>query len=297
MADTLPKRVLLTGGAGQLGLALQCGVPSGIQLKVTDRRTLDICDAAAVATHLEDFRPSVLINAAAYTAVDLAETEREAAFSANATAPGVLAEVCARLDIRLLHVSTDFVFNGLSSSPYPPDSETAPLGVYGQSKLAGERAVVGASARYAIVRTGWVYSPRGKNFLRTMLRLHSEREQLAVVDDQIGTPTAAHSLAAALWALAARPALQGIYHWSDAGACSWYDFAVAIGEEAQALGLLAAPARVKPIATSAYPTPARRPAYSVLDKSRSWQDFDLEPVHWRTQLRTTLKALQEINDG
>lgn len=295
--STFPHRILITGAAGQLGQALVACCPDGVEVHATDRSALDITDAGAVATLVDALNPQVLINAAAYTAVDLAETEREAAFAANAEAPAVLARICAERSLRLLHVSTDFVFDGLRSSPYPPDAEVAPLGVYGASKLAGERAIQATGCAHLIVRTGWLYAHRGANFMRTMLRLHAERDVLSVVADQVGTPTRAESLAVALWAAVARPALSGVYHWSDAGVCSWYDFAQAIGEEAQALGLLTTTARIQPIATAAYPTPARRPAYSVLDKAHSWKDFELEPVHWRVQLREALKALKESNNG
>ena len=195
--------------------------------------------------------------------------------------------------MRLLHVSTDFVFDGRRSTPYPTDADTAPLGVYGASKLAGERAVLDSGADAAIVRTGWVYAPWGANFMLTMLRLHGERSELGVVADQVGTPTSALSLAAALWAMVARPQLAGVFHWSDAGVCSWYDFAVAIGEEAEAAGLLERAARVLPIATEDYPTPARRPAFSVLDKRATLSALELDPVHWRQQLRRALAVLKE----
>jgi dTDP-4-dehydrorhamnose reductase len=229
-------RAIVTGAAGQLGQALLQTAPATFTCHGLDRAACDICDAAALGALLDEQRPALLINAAAYTAVDRAESEPEAALAANATAPGLLAAACTERGIRLLHVSTDFVFDGSRSSPYTEDAPTAPLGVYGRSKLAGERAVRQAAPDALILRTGWVYSQRGHNFLCTMLRLHGEREELSVVADQVGTPTAAHSLAEALWAAASRPQLRGIYHWSDAGVCSWYDFAVAIGEEARGPG-------------------------------------------------------------
>jgi dTDP-4-dehydrorhamnose reductase len=290
-------RAIVTGAAGQLGQALLQTAPATFTCHGLDRAACDICDAAALGALLDEQRPALLINAAAYTAVDRAESEPEAALAANATAPGLLAAACTERGIRLLHVSTDFVFDGSRSSPYTEDAPTAPLGVYGRSKLAGERAVRQAAPDALILRTGWVYSQRGHNFLCTMLRLHGEREALSVVADQVGTPTAAHSLAEALWAAASRPQLRGIYHWSDAGVCSWYDFAVAIGEEGVALGLLERRAEVQPISTADYPTPARRPAYSVLDKTRSWRDLALRPRHWRAQLRSVMTIMAEDNDG
>lgn len=295
MTDCNDLTVLVTGAAGQLGQALVATAPKGTHLVAVSRAELDIGDAAAVAAQLAQRRPHLLINAAAYTAVDRAEQERDAAFRANGEAPGVLARVCAEQGVRLFHVSTDFVFDGLASSPYATDAATAPLGVYGQSKLAGEQAVQSVGTDTLILRTGWVYGAVGHNFMHTMLRLHAERDTISVVADQVGTPTHARTLARALWAAAARPALQGIYHWSDAGVCSWYDFAVAIGEEALAAGLLERSAAVQPIATEDYPTPARRPAYSVLDKSASWRDFDLTPTHWREELRNCLQLLRAMH--
>lgn len=287
-ASRRPERALVTGAGGQLGRALSVHAPSGFEVRAVARAELDIADPAAIDACLEREKPDLVINAAAYTAVDRAEEDAESAFEVNARAPGLLAAACARRAIRFLHVSTDFVFAGTQSHPYAPDDPTGPLGVYGASKLAGEQAVAEAMADALIVRTGWVYSHGPGNFLGTMLRLHAEREELRVVADQVGTPTSTRSLAQALWAGAARPDLRGLYHFSDAGACSWYDFAVAIGEEGAARGLLARPAAVQPIRTEDYPTPARRPRYSVLDKTATWRDFDLAPLHWRQRLRDTL---------
>jgi dTDP-4-dehydrorhamnose reductase len=241
--------------------------------------------------------PQLVINAAAYTAVDKAESQPEAAHRGNAVGPGTLAQGCARQGVRLIHISTDFVFDGTASQPYLPEAPTAPLGEYGRSKRAGELAVQSAQPEALILRTGWVYSSFGSNFVKTMLRLMGERNELAVVTDQVGTPTWAHGLAAAVWAAAARPQLHGIYHWSDAGVCSWYDFAVAIYEEARALGLLSRAVNIRPIPAADYPTPAQRPAYSVLDKTASWRDFALEGVHWRAQLRAMLAEFRELADG
>jgi len=287
-ASPLPDPVLVTGAGGQLGRALLGTAPEGIAVRGLARAVLDIGDEAALAACLDRERPQLLINAAAYTAVDRAEEESAAAYRINADAPRLLARLCAERAIRLLHVSTDFVFDGERGHPYTPEAPARPLGVYGASKLAGEAAVREVGGDALILRTGWVYSAGGGNFLSTMLRLHRERDELRVVADQVGTPTAAVSLARSLWAAAARPALAGIYHYSDAGVCSWYDFAVAIGEEARDVGLLAAPARVVPVTTADYPTAARRPAYSVLDKTATWRDFGLEATHWRAWLRATV---------
>jgi len=260
------------------------------------REQLDIGDVTAVDAIFKEMKPDVLINAAAYTAVDKAETDRKSATSINALAPGILARACSAAGARLVHVSTDFVFSGEANTPYAPDSPAAPLGEYGKSKLGGELAVLEYSPDALIVRTGWVYSRFGNNFVKTMLRLMSERAELGVVVDQVGTPTWADGLAQAIWAGVEREQLSGTYHWSDAGVCSWYDFAVAIYEEASAIDLLTTSTTIRPIAAVEYPTPAARPAYSVLDKAQSWRDFELEPLHWRVQLRNMLSDLKEKAD-
>jgi dTDP-4-dehydrorhamnose reductase len=285
------------GAGGQLGRELLFTAPEAVQCIGLTRAELDAADADAVARCLEEHRPEQVINAAAYTAVDKAESEPEAARAGNVDGPANLARACAANDVRFIHVSTDFVFDGTASSPYGPDAPTNPLGEYGRSKLAGERAVRDALPGALIVRTAWVYSARGNNFVRTMLRLMAERDELGVVSDQVGTPTWAQGLARALWRAVEQPALQGIYHWSDAGVCSWYDFAVAICEEAVSLGLLEREVNVRPIATADYPTPATRPPYSVLDKSASWRDLDVEGIHWRRQLRAMLAEAKELGDG
>jgi dTDP-4-dehydrorhamnose reductase len=193
----------------------------------------------------------------------------------------------------MVHISTDFVFDGHADKPWSPDDAPAPVSVYGKTKLAGELAVRKQLPDALIIRTGWVYSCFGNNFVKTMLRLMAEREELKVVDDQIGTPTWAKGLASMVWAGAQRD-LSGLYHWSDDGACSWYDFSVAISEEARELGLLPEKElRILPIPGAEYPTPAARPAYSVLDKSASWRDFAIEGIHWRTQLRAMLAQLKD----
>lgn len=287
-------KVLITGATGQLGQELQRSAPPGCELLAVDSRTLDISQPDAIRHTVAAFRPTLIVNAAAYTAVDKAESEPERAFAVNAQGAGYLADVAARTGARLIHVSTDFVFDGTRSSPYQPDDQPNPLGVYGASKWEGEKRVNQITGGQALIlRTAWVYSAFGANFVKTMLRLMRERDNLGVVADQIGTPTWARTLAGAVWAAAVRPELRGIYHWTDAGAASWYDFAVAIQEEARALGLLDRAAAVRPIRTADYPTPARRPAYSVLDKSKSWTDLEVSPIHWRTGLRAMLQEHKE----
>jgi dTDP-4-dehydrorhamnose reductase len=282
-------KVLLTGCHGQLGQELLARVPADVTLVPTGRADLDLADSAACRAAVLHHRPDWVLNAGAYTAVDKAESEPDLAHAVNAGAPEAFAAALAECGGRLLQVSTDFVFNGEQGTPYTPDQPLQPLGVYGASKAAGEVAIFHQLPAHQIclLRTSWVYGPVGKNFCLTMLRLHSNKaaagEALAVVADQVGCPTATHTLANACWA-AIQSQTSGVLHWSDAGAASWYDFAVAIGELGAAQGLLKRPAEVRPIATSDYPTPAQRPAYSLLDCRASRICLGLEPVHWRTAL-------------
>jgi dTDP-4-dehydrorhamnose reductase len=293
----LNQKVLVLGAGGQLGQELQRTATTGFDCVPMTRAQLDIADVGAIAECIAAMAPKLVVNAAAYTAVDKAESEPAAAHRGNTEGPAVLATICADQGIRLIHISTDFVFDGAASQPYRPDAATAPLGIYGLSKRDGEVAVQRALPEALILRTGWVYSSFGGNFVKTMLRLMGEREELSVVTDQVGTPTWAHGLAEAVWAAAARSELSGFYHWSDAGVCSWYDFAVAISEEALALGLLSKLVKIRPIPAADYPTPAQRPAYSVLDKTSSWRDFAMEGVHWRRQLRAMLADYKELADA
>ncbi|MFZ9560391.1 MAG: dTDP-4-dehydrorhamnose reductase [Vulcanococcus sp.] len=293
-------KVILTGGAGQLGQALRRSAPAAIagtavQLITTTRSggegtiALDLADAEACRALVEQHQPDWLINAGAYTAVDKAESEPELAHAVNAQAPGAMAEALAATGGRLLQLSTDFVFNGAQGSPYRPDQPVHPLGVYGASKAAGEASAASALApeRLCILRTSWVYGPVGKNFLLTMLRLMAQREQLGVVADQVGCPTSTAGLAGACWTVLEQ-GTSGTLHWSDAGAASWYDFAVAIAELGQVAGLLSNPARIQPITTADYPTPAQRPSYSLLDCTATRETLGLEAVHWRQALQQVL---------
>lgn len=273
-------KVLVTGAKGQLGRALAARVPAGIDCLALDRGGCDLADPAAIRTALATHKPDAVINAGAYTAVDRAESEAELARAVNATAVGVLAAYGAPL----VQVSTDFVFGGSQSTPYRPEDARDPLGVYGASKAAGED---GAGDDACVVRTSWVYAAGGGNFVRTMLRLMRECDEVRVVADQIGAPTWASGLADTLWALLGKGA-RGMFHHRDAGAASWYDFAVAIQEEALVLGLLSRAVPVIPIATADYPTPARRPAYSLLDDSGTRALLGDRPPHWRVNLRKML---------
>lgn len=286
-------KALIVGAAGQLGRALLRNVPAGIEAVGLDRAQLDITRQDAVAEAIGSHEPAVVINASAHTAVDLAESEPQKAYAINADAVGHLAGTCASRRIRFVHVSTDFVFDGTSGRPYRPDDATHPLGVYGASKLAGEQKIAAhAGLDWTVVRTAWVYASTGRNFVLTMLRLFKERPVVRVVADQIGSPTSASSLSECVWRAAASGKLQGLAHFTDAGVASWYDFAVAIYEEARQLGLVTNAVDVQPIQTKDYPTPARRPSYSVLDVTATTAALGLTPVHWRTNLRQVLRELR-----
>jgi dTDP-4-dehydrorhamnose reductase len=288
-------RVLITGAEGQIGRALRATTPPGVAVRALGRSQLDLTRQGDIALRVHEFRPDLVVNAAGYTAVDRAEAEPAAAGAVNEEGACHLAEVAAETGARMLHFSTDYVFDGKQGRPYGPGDPPNPLNVYGRSKLAGERAVLDALGdRAVVVRTAWVYAATGRNFLRTMLRLLNEREQVRVVSDQLGTPTSAASVARAAWAIAGHPDLRGIAHWTDDGVASWYDFAVAIQEEALQAGLLGRAAKVVPVATEEYPSPACRPRYSVLDCSAARAALQLVPDHWRVALRRTLG---ELTDG
>lgn len=283
---------LITGAGGQLGRELQATAPPEWSLRACDSAELDITRPEAVAEVFGRAAPQLVINAAAYTAVDAAEREAERAEAVNVAGAANVAEAARRSGARLLHVSTDFVFDGAQGRPYRPDDTPRPLSVYGRTKLAGEREVLRICRDHAlVVRTAWLYASHGRNFPLTMLRLMRERDQVGVVADQIGTPTRARALAEVLWAAAARPEITGVEHWTEAGVASWYDFAVAIQEEALALGLLQRAIPVRPLRTDEYPTPARRPAYSVLARSAAWTSLGPPVRHWREGLRLTLGEL------
>ncbi|WP_043318827.1 dTDP-4-dehydrorhamnose reductase [Microbulbifer sp. HZ11] len=283
-------KILVTGKNGQLGQQLQKQAPAHTTVIAHGRDTLDVADKEQVFAVLQQAQPDLVINAAAYTAVDKAESEVEQAHAINAQGPENLALACRELGIRLIHVSTDFVFDGQQPQPYCPEAPRNPLSVYGQSKARGEEAIERILPEAITVRTAWVYDRDGGNFVNTMLRLMNDRDQLGVLADQIGTPTWAGTLAQCIFALAANDGAKGIYHCTDAGVASWYDFAVAIYEEGKAAGLIAKekPVQIKPITTADYPTPAVRPAYSVLDKSRLVEDSGIELNHWRQVLREIL---------
>ena len=276
-------KVLIFGAGGQVGRALQALAPADAIITAIDNDVLDLTDEAAIVPFIRDTAPDLIINASGYTAVDKAETERDLAYAINAEAPAKMAQAAAEIGARFMHISTDFVFDGKTYLPYAPDAATNALSVYGASKAAGEAAVVAAGGNALTVRTAWVYSAGAANFVETMLKLMASRDHINVVADQIGTPTHADSLARALWALAATDA-RGIVHFTDAGIASWYDFAVAIYDLGTAAGVLDSAVSIMPIPSSAYPTPAARPHYSVLDKSATWNMLGYTADHWRHEL-------------
>ena len=291
-------KLLLLGGNGQVGRELRRSLlPLGELVVATRDGTggdvvADFDAPGSVAALIEGVAPDVVVNAAAYTAVDKAEADADAAFRANAEAPAMIAQACAASGALLVHYSTDYVFDGGAKRPYREEDAVAPLGVYGASKLAGEEAIRASGARHAILRTAWVYAAHGRNFLLTMLRLAAERDELRVVADQVGAPTPAAWIADATAALVRQGVeTSGTWHLTAGGGTSWHGFAEAIVEEARLMGLIARKPRVVAIPTSEYPTPARRPAYSVLDTSKLRRDFGILSPDWREGLQMTLREM------
>lgn len=282
--------LLLVGGNGQVGHEI-AGQANHLPLpcEVLTRADLDVTDRDAVLRVVERSMPDVVVNATAYTAVDKAESDADTAFAVNCDGPAYLSEACARVRIPLIHISTDYVYDGAKRDAYREDDPVSPLGVYGASKLAGEEAVRSSGARHLIFRTAWVYATHGSNFLRTMLRLAREREELRVVADQFGSPTPAALIADVTAAILAQsPRASGTWHLTATGETSWHGFASAIVDRAHGLGLLARMPAVTAITTAEYPTPARRPARSCLDCARLQRDFGVRLPDWRAALDTVL---------
>ncbi|NMH60203.1 dTDP-4-dehydrorhamnose reductase [Alteromonas ponticola] len=287
--------IVVIGKSGQLSYELRRLL--GDSATYFGRDDVDITDYNALSTTLNALKPSALINASAYTAVDKAESDSAAAHMVNATGVSNLASYCKETGAFFVHISTDYVFNGQKGSPYSVDDPIEPQGVYGESKAEGEKALKSILPDDScLIRTAWVYSVHGNNFVKTMLKLMSDKPKLTVIDDQVGSPTWAKGLAEACL-FAATQRVSGTYHWTDEGVCSWFDFALAIQELAISKGLLTRGIEISPIPTAQYPTPAKRPHYSVLDKALTRDVFNsLHPTHWRTQLSAMLDELKPTNE-
>ena len=292
--------ILLTGCFGQLGSAIQrcwdaAPLSADYELLPVDVIHLDLTDAPDVRVYLDQLKPRYVINTAAYTQVDNAESDAEAAFALNGDAVLVLAHWCSKNDCTLIQISTDFVFDGQAGAPYLPEARTGPLSVYGASKLAGEHHVRnGLPQDGIIVRTAWLYSEFGSNFVKTMLHLMSQRAELKVVNDQIGSPTSAHTLAQFILTLIQKGTTHGVFHWTDGAEISWFDFAWAIYDAGRSCRLLANDVSILPIPSSAYPTQATRPAYSVLDRTSSLTLIDEHAEDWQSALRQVVENLARI---
>lgn len=290
MADSL--RVLVTGGTGQVGQELTTySWPEGTQIFAPSRQELDLVDEIAVARFFEKSRPDIVVNSAAYTMVDRAETEVASAFAANALGPAILAELTAKAGIPLIHVSTDYVFDGKADDAYTEDDITKPANVYGASKRAGELAVLSGNPHSIIVRTAWVFSPHRSNFVKTMMRLASEKPLVSVVGDQLGCPTSARDLASALATIALRMATDkdaptGLYNFVNDGSTTWAGLAREVMKNMPDGGI-----PVQEITTSDYPTPAARPANSRLDTHRIQRDFGINPRAWQQAVQETVSEL------
>ena len=293
------SKILLTGITGQVGQELQQTLPTLGEVIGVSRRELDLSQPEQIRKRIAEIAPDIIVNAAAYTAVDKAETESELAMAINARAPQAIAQAAQQIAATVLHISTDYVFDGTNHTPYEESDRTNPLGVYGKSKLLGEEGVRECD-RHIILRTAWVYGSRGHgNFVKTMLRLGAERSELKVVADQIGSPTWSYDIASAITQLVAKSvqdsSIQGTYHFTNSGVASWYDLAIATFTEAQQLGFPLKVERVLPITTAEFPTPTQRPAYSVLSKSKLVAALGSYPPHWRESLKMMLKEWHSIS--
>jgi len=283
------KKILVTGANGQLGQCIQKIAPDfedRFEFIFADSQALDITDADSVSDYFYDHKPHFCINAAAYTAVDLAETESEKAFGVNAEGIKNLAEICAEYKTVLIHVSTDYVFNGDTQISYSEDSFTDPQGVYGASKLAGEEMALAANPKTVVIRTSWLYSEFSKNFVKTMLNLFSQRPELGIVNDQFGQPTNANDLAEAiLKIIVTEPKVYGVFHFSNYPETTWFDFAEKIAEFAKS------PVKLNPITTEQFPTPAKRPVRSTMALDKIEETYGIEPEHWENSLQDCIEIL------
>ncbi len=283
-------KAVIIGQNGQVAWELQQTIPEGTSVIVLGSKDVDITSITSIESALKGEAVDVIINASAYTAVDKAESDKEQAYLINETAVQNLAVVAKSMNARLIHISTDFVFDGEHNQPYKTTDITNPVSVYGASKLAGEKAIRSVYPENSTtVRTSWVYSSHGNNFVKTMLRLMEEKDELGVVVDQIGCPTYARDLANFLWLLAEKKSVESLYHWSDLGVASWYDFAIAIQSIGLEQGLLTKKISINPISTESYPTPAKRPKFSLLDFSNI--ALRVERKHWHQQLKIMIHEL------
>ncbi|PCI57696.1 MAG: dTDP-4-dehydrorhamnose reductase [Gammaproteobacteria bacterium] len=288
--------IIVIGHSGQLAWELAQLTNADTTITCLGREQIDITCQQSITDTLKKYQANAVINASAYTSVDQAESDKKNAYKINGIAVKNIANVCQKLSLHLVHISTDFVFNGDKGSPYLPHDTIEPLGIYGASKAEGEKAITQIIPNDScIIRTSWVYSTHGNNFVKTMLRLMADKSELGVISDQIGSPTYAKTLAK-VCLLASKNKVSGIHHWTDAGVATWYDFAVAIQELALEKGVLEKSIPIKPISTADYPTPAARPSYSVLDKSSCNDVFsDLPLVHWRSQLSDMMNQLKKTS--
>lgn len=286
-------RVLVTGANGQLGNEMRLLAQENPQHQYyfTDVAELDICDESAVWEYIADNKINLIVNCAAYTAVDKAEDDKELCRKLNEKAPGILARVAQAYDAKLIQVSTDYVFDGTAHIPYTEECEPCPNSVYGTTKLAGEREVLDNCRESMVIRTAWLYSTFGNNFVKTMIRLGRERESLGVIFDQIGTPTYARDLARVIFVAINEGVVRGVYHFSNEGVCSWYDFTLVIHRLA---GITTC--KVNPLHTAEYPTKAARPHYSVLDKTKIKDTFSIKIPHWEESLKRCIEKLEK-EDG
>jgi len=291
-------KVLITGADGQLGRELQRICPDGWLTTALSRTGLDIINESEVKYAVKTLRPDIVINTAAFTEVDKAETEPEIAAAVNASGAANIASAVATFSGRLIHISTNYVFDGKLSRPYLPSDLAKPINYYGKSKLQGEQAVLhSAGDNSVIIRSSWIYSSHGTNFVKAMIHLMGEKNEIDVVSDQVGTPTWARDLAQAIWHIAKRKNICGIYHWTNAGVASWYDFAVAIQEEAVKQGILQEFANINPVRSEDFPALAKRPHYTVLDNTLLWGILGYTASHWRESLRIMLWELKELGNA
>ncbi|MFZ5949441.1 MAG: dTDP-4-dehydrorhamnose reductase [Candidatus Rifleibacteriota bacterium] len=289
----MKKKIMLTGFGGQLGLELQATVPEWAQINAFDETSLNITNLAACMNEAQSLRPDWIINAAAYTDVEKAEVEPELAMRVNSGGTGNLAQAARTWGAGMVHVSTDFVFDGSCREPLDENKPVGPLNSYGASKLAGEKEMQShLFDKAVIIRTSWLYSPYGKNFVKTILRLLKEKPFLTIIDDQIGVPTSVRSLAQVIWR-AVELELNGLFHWCDAGQCSWYQFACEIQAQALELGLVNEKKEIRPILARDFPSKAVRPAYSVMSQAKLAKATRTDPLPWQNELQLVLQRLAD----